>query len=199
MYKVFYDSNSKFDCLYIVFDLDAICDKKEEKDNVVCLYRENKLIGINILNFSTVKKLSNKGFLKLDKELLDAINAILEKAGVEKLLEETDSGYKVAKVTKIIEHPLDERMSLVNFDLGDGKFYQTVTRYKNFSIGDKVVVTKDNTLKMDGTMFHAYISRNIEINVEINSPKDLLIGEEFKAAYIEEALPEGADFIYADR
>ena len=195
MYKIFYNSKDPNDVGFVVFKDEEFPNVVKKSNDVVCLYKDGELVGINIFNFSKIFAGEHVGcFGCIDKNLLDKINGVLKNCGVEPLPEYDNSGYKVMKVIKVVEHPLDEKLSLVNLTTNGTDIFQTITRYKNIKEGDLVVAVLDGTLKIDGNMYHKYVSKNIESNVELTSEKDLGLGEEFKLAYIVNEKTLGSDF-----
>ena len=95
------------------------------------------------------------------------------------------------EVTKIEEHPLNAKLDIVSLK-GLDKEYSTVTRYKNIKVGDHVVATLDGASRLNCSLFVSRIERNIPIDVELNSPLDLGLGDDYKNAYISQ-LPIGSD------
>lgn len=197
MYKMFYNSKDINDCLYIVFDDEKFPDEVKKNGNVVTLYKEGKLIGINLFEFSKIYNKDNIGCLVyVDDSILDKINEELVAAGLDKLEPLKESGYKIFEVTRVIEHPLDEKLSVVYLTNKTETKYQSITRYKNLEVGTKVVGVIDGTLKLDGSVYHKYVSHNIESNVELTSAKDLGLGDNFKEAYLPTEKETGEDFFF---
>lgn len=194
MYRLFYNHENVGDVLFVVLDAHAYPDKSESKGDVTALYKDGKLIGVNLFNFTKTVKLKVQGMIVTpDDKLIDVINALLSAANVPALPYCRDSGYKIAVVKNIEEHPLDERSSILTLDLGD-KELCTVTRYQNVEIGKPIVVAIDGCVKFDGTLFEKKVVRNIPIDCEVCCAADLRLGEEFKAAFIPETNIAGSDF-----
>lgn len=194
MYHLFYNHEHVGDVLFIVLQPNAYPDDNKVCGDVNALYKEGQLIGINIFNFGKTAKIKASGmFIAPNDVLLDVINDKLVNAGLEKLPYCRDSGFKVAEVTLLEEHPLDERLRIVTLKVGENTL-STVSRYQNIEVGSKVVIVTDGAMKFDGTTFEKKVSRNIPIDCEICSPSDLRLSDEFKAAYLEEKKASGDDF-----
>ena len=54
MYKLFYNLKVSGDVLYIIFDQESKPDKVVTNNDVTSLYKDGKLIGINIFNISNI-------------------------------------------------------------------------------------------------------------------------------------------------
>lgn len=194
MYRLFYNRESVGDVLFVVIDPLSYPDRQVRKDEVVALYKGDKLVGINLFDFGKTAKIKASGMI-IDPEdvLIDVINAKLENAGVEKLSYTRDSLYKVAEVVAKEEHPLDERSNILTLSLGQSQL-TTVSRYPNIEVGSHIVVAIDGCVKFDGTPFTKKVVKNIPIECEVCCEKDLRIGEEFKAAVLVPELEAGSDF-----
>ncbi len=194
MYRLFYNLDNVGDVLFVVFDPEAIPNKVDNHDGLTALYRDDELIGVNLFGVGQEFGLKEKGMIvKVSDSLLSKVNQKFENSGLKALGKNVDNGYIVALVTKLEEHPLDERSNIVTLDLG-GKEATTVSRYANLKEGLLIVVAIDGCIKFDGTAFHKKIVRNIPIECEVCSPFDLRIGEEGKAAYEAEGRQAGDDF-----
>ena len=194
MYRFFYNPDNVGDVLFVVIDPEAIPNKVVERDGLTALYRDDVLVGANLFGAGEAFGLMEKGMIvKIDEKLLCNVNEQFSKNGLEPLEKNADSGYLVAQVTKLEEHPLDERCSIVTLDLG-GKELTTVSRYANLEEGIRIVVAIDGCIKFDGTAFHKKIVRNIPIECEVCSPFDLRLNEEGKNAFVVTDKAPGEDF-----
>ena len=197
MYRLFYNHESVGDVLFVVIDALSYPDETKTVGDVTALYKEGKLIGVNLFRFGkTVKIKANGMIVAPENVLIDVINDKLAEAGVEKLPYAKESGYVIAKVENAEEHPLDEHARILTLNIGT-KTITTVSRYQNFGIGDYIVVAVDGCIKFDGTVFASRVVKNIPIEAEVCSSADLHIGEESKAAFLPEEKTAGADFFLA--
>ena len=194
MYRFFYNPDNVGDVLFVVVDPEAIPNKVVERDGLTALYRDDVLVGANLFGVGEAFGLTEKGMIvKIDEKLFCNVNEQFSKNGLEPLAKNVDSGYLVARVTKLEEHPLDERCNIVTLDLG-GKELTTVSRYANLEEGMRIVVAIDGCIKFDGTAFHKKIVRNIPIECEVCSPFDLRLNEEGKSAFVVTDKAPGEDF-----
>lgn len=89
MAKIYYNRKSCGDVLFIIYDDNAFPDDIRKTDNVVSLYKDNKLIGINIFDFSKISRIFYEGeIIDPNPEFIKLINHILINAHLEPIKEE---------------------------------------------------------------------------------------------------------------
>ena len=194
MYRFYYNRKTGGDVLYCVINPSSYPDSVHKVGDVASLYHGKERVGINFLNISATMKIKAEGMIPVaSEEFLAPLNHMLDNAGEEELPLLASSLYSIAEVIGLEEHPLDEKKRIVHLDWGGGRI-DTVTRYSNLEIGSKIVVALDHCLRRDGTEFLAHSERNIPLDCEICSEKDLCLGEEDKAAFLVEEGEPGKDF-----
>ena len=126
-YALYYDYESIGDVLLIVFDSNTIPNVVKRDNDVVSLYKDDKLIGINIFNISKIMKIKAKGYIPLVSDrVLEVINTILKNSNVAELPAQKDSGFRVAKIVDIEEHPDSEHLHICTVDIGEKEPLQIV-------------------------------------------------------------------------
>lgn len=126
-YALYYDYESIGDVLLIVFDSNTIPNVIKRDNDVVSLYKDDKLIGINIFNVSKIMKIKAKGYIPLVSDrVLEVINTILKNSNVAELPAQKDSGFRVAKIVDIEEHPDSEHLHICTVDIGEKEPLQIV-------------------------------------------------------------------------
>lgn len=126
-YGVFYNYKTIGDVLLIIFDQRENPDEVIKQDDVVVIKKNKKIIGINIFNISKIMKIKANGFIPLlDDKVLDVINHILENHNLPILEKQKNSGFVVAKITNIEEHPDSDHLHICNVDVGEDKDLQIV-------------------------------------------------------------------------
>lgn len=126
-YALYYDYESIGDVLLIVFDSNTIPNVIKRDNDVVSLYKDDKLIGINIFNISKIMKIKAKGYIPLVSDrVLEVINTILKNSNVAELPTQKDSGFRVAKIVDIEEHPDSEHLHICTVDIGEKEPLQIV-------------------------------------------------------------------------
>lgn len=126
-YALFYNRETIGDILMIVFDENTRPNEVIKNDNVVTLKKDGEIIGINIFNISEVMKIKAKGLIPVvDEKILSVINSILRNANVPELKEKKDSGFRVARIVNIDEHPDSEHLHICDVDVGESETLQIV-------------------------------------------------------------------------
>ncbi|MCI2111485.1 MAG: DUF4479 domain-containing protein [Bacilli bacterium] len=193
MYRLFYNHPITGDILFVLIDPEKKADRHERKGRVEALYCHDDLVGINIFAVSEVFHLKASGIIFApSQELLDVVNAMIGEASLAPLPPCLDSGYEVAEIVGLEEHPLDERAHIVTLSLGE-RTLSTVSWFPNLEIGKSVVVALEGTILYDGTVFHAFVSRNIPNECSICASKELKLADEPGAFFAEGYVP-GEDF-----
>lgn len=198
MYRFFYNHEVSGDILFIVIRPDLATTSHQSVSNVTAIYHDDVLTGLNIFDISKSIKIHSVGMIEsLRKEFIEAVNAILEGAKMAPLPISESSGFVIGKITKMEEHPVDEKAHIVTISLGD-KEYTTVSHYKNLSEGAFVVVEIDGCIGFDGSIFHEFTSRNILSEVSICSPHELKMDDDGSGAYLLNEGKPGSDFFLAE-
>lgn len=139
-YGLYYNHNLIGDILLVVFNPNAIPTKVITKDNIVALYKDEELVGYNFLDISEDIKIKANGYIPLiNNEVTDILNHMLKNAGLPELDYLDDSGFKVAKIIKMEEHPDSDHLHICEVDVGEEKHLQIVCGSFNAKEGLKVV------------------------------------------------------------
>ena len=120
-YGIYHNKTTLKDTLMMVFEPDKKPNKILKNNDVVELFYDDALVGINIFNFSKYLTLSNNfnGFIPfLLKNELDAINDILKKNGFKEIEGKENSGFVVGKIIECEEHPNSEHLHCLKVDIG---------------------------------------------------------------------------------
>ena len=126
-YALFYNYKTLGDVLLIVFKPLDIADEVIKKDDLVILKRNGELIGYNIFNISKIMKIKANGYIPLaNEQVLNIINHILENHNEKPLEKLENSGFKVAKIVEIEEHPESDHLHICTVDVGEKEPLQIV-------------------------------------------------------------------------
>ncbi len=193
MHRFYYNHTIPGDVLFILLEPNEKVISSVKKGDVTILYGEKGVVGYNIFNASSyVSNLKDGAIFQEDQILLSKVNAALIKANEKPLGPNSQSGYIVATITKLEEHPLLEKSFIVTLSIGE-KEVTSVSSYKNLEVSKKVVVITDGTLDKYGNKFSSHVEKNIPIDVLIASPLDLKLEGDNDQAYLVN-LEEGVDF-----
>ena len=126
-YGLFYNFKTIGDVLLIVFKPLETPDEVIKKENVVVLKKCGQVIGINIFDISKIMKIKANGFIpRIDDKVLEVINHILENHDIEPLEKLDNSGFKVAKIVDIEEHPESDHLHICKVDVGHSDYLEIV-------------------------------------------------------------------------
>lgn len=126
-YGLFYNYKTLGDVLLIVFKPTENPDEVIKMDDVVVLKNNNEIIGINIFNISKIMKIKANGFISLvEDKVLNVINHILENHKVKPLEKLDNSGFKVAQIVDIEEHPESDHLHICKVDVGHSDYLEIV-------------------------------------------------------------------------
>lgn len=126
-YGLFYNFKTIGDVLLIVFKPLETPDEVIKKENVVVLKKAGEVIGINIFGISKIMKIKANGFIPLvDDKVLEVINHILENHDIKPLEKLANSGFKVAKIVEIEEHPESDHLHICKVDVGHSDYLEIV-------------------------------------------------------------------------
>lgn len=149
-YGLYYNYKTLKDILLIVFDPFSHPNKVIKKDDIVALYKDDTLIGYNIFNISNIVKIKAEGLIKeVNKEVVDVINYALKNSNFETLPYKEESGFRVAKIIDIEDHPESEKLHICKVDVGNKEILQIVCGAYNARVNLKCVCALPYTF-LDG-------------------------------------------------
>ena len=173
-YGLYYNKEKIGDVLIIIFKSNEIANFIKTTENCRVLYRNNELVGINILNISKILKIKSHGFLPLiNKEVLDVINSILLNNGLEALPYQNESGFVVAKIIDMEEHPESDHLHICKVDCGNNNILQIVCGAYNAKVGMKVVCALPYAFMPNGQQIIPSKLLGIESNGMLCSGREL--------------------------
>ena len=194
---IFYNYHLIGDVLIVDIENDVAPNRSVTKDDVTLIYSNDKLLGINIFNVSSVIKFKSEGRIILPPDsLIDFINDKCSSFNIEKLDYVKETGFKVGKILEVEEHPESKKLHLLKVDVGS-EVLDIVCGAVNVKENMKVVVATIGTVMMDGTVI-----KKGELLGEVSygmccSPRELGLKIEYPAHHlleIEEDIQIGQDF-----
>ncbi|HKL73161.1 MAG TPA: DUF4479 domain-containing protein [Candidatus Onthovivens sp.] len=197
-YGLYYNYQTIKDTLMIIFKPLVLPTKVVENDNVISLYREEELVGINIFNVSEYIKIHANGLIPLiNEEILKVINSVLVSHGLEALEYQAESGFKVGEIIDIEEHPESDHLHICMVSINEKEPLQIVCGAANARVGLKCVVATIGTFMRTGEQILFSKLLGIESYGMLCSGKELGIeGYENKKGLLEldETYQIGKDF-----
>lgn len=177
-YGLYYNYHGVGDVLLIKFS-DETPNKIDKRDDVVLLYFNDKLVGINIFNIQKSVKIKTRGMIvNPPANLLNIINNILINHEIAALPVQNDSGFYVGEILEMNKIKDSDHLHLCNVTLGGDKTYQIVCGANNCDANQKVVVALDDTFMFDGSIIKSGELRGIKSegmlcsSRELNFPKE---------------------------
>ena len=192
MHRFYYNHEIPLGVFFVVIFPDKKVTRSEGKGDVVALYSKEEIVGYNLFNAkSYISDLKDGAYLKEDEKTLGEVNKALSENGFIPLEKSKTSGYRVACVKALEEHPLLAKANIVTLTIL-GKEVQTVSFYQNLKVGAKVVVEENGCLDREGVLFLSHVEKNIPIDVSICGSEELNLPKE-EGAYLTDK-KEGSDF-----
>ena len=168
-YSLFYSYKTLGDVLLINIDDRFLVNKEKRKNNIVCLYHDDVLVGINIFDISKIIKIKSQGMIYLPSpSLIDVINSLLANNGIETLMNKEHSGYVIGRIVdnnKLLEVDINNQILEIPFE-------------GNLNIGQKVVVATIGTYLNNGKIVKDYPHLCSYQDLGIMDNEDILIIEE---------------------
>lgn len=145
----------------------------EIKNNVVAIKHENEIVGFNIFDFSKVYSINSNGHIKLNEELVEAIQQSIKDAGFDYQLEaDLSPKFVVGYVETKEKHPDADKLSILKVDVGSEKL-QIVCGAPNVEAGQKVVVAKVGAVMPSGMVIKDAELRGVSSSGMICSMREL--------------------------
>ncbi len=194
---LFYDFHVIGDVLLIIIDHATSPNRVEKKGNITALYHDEKLVGINLFEFSEIVKIKSKGLIVLPpKKLIEVINHMLRNASLETLDEVMESGFRIGHVLSVEEHPDSDHLHVCDVDVGDQKL-KIVCGAPNVCQDAKVVVAMPGTMMFDGSEIIPSTLRGVSSSGMLCSPRELHLENAPQARgllLLDQDAPIGHDF-----
>lgn len=135
------------DVLLVDLDSEAIPTAYQRDGDVVTVFSEGRIVGVNLFRFSEVAKIRSSGRIFLPPDaLIDIVNDRCGFSGDQKIDYVRESGFKIGKILQI--EPLPDHRFRITVDLG-GEEIDVLSECDRFE-HDRVVVAGTGTLLADG-------------------------------------------------
>jgi len=197
-YGLYYDYRKIGDVLIILFDATLESNHEEKNGNVVALFHDDKLVGINIYEISKIIKIKAKGFIpSINEKILDVINTILLNANLEPLQMIKNSGYVVARINEVEEHPTNKNLKICKLNIDDVVPLQIVSGLENIRENLLCVCALPFAFLPNRKQMIPYSAEGVDSYGIICTPKDLQFkvpDSENKAFELDETYSVGIDF-----
>ena len=160
-YGIFYHYQKNDDRLIIAFN-DLEITRKDKKNDIEINYHDKEVVNYTIYHINKIMKIHIEGLISLpNEEMINVINSLLLKEGLETLKVKDHSDYQIG-IVKEIEPSLIVECdgALLKFNLDD-----------QLKVNDKVVVAKAHSFLFDGRYLkedHLCTYKDLEISESLD-------------------------------
>lgn len=171
--NLFYNKEAVGDVAFLQIEPTTGEFSYETKNDVVEIRQDNKVVGFNIFNASKVSKITGKGHIKLDENLIHDLQKAINNAGFSfELNADLSPKFVVGYVETKEKHPDADKLSVLNVDVETEKL-QIVCGAPNVEAGQKVVVAKVGAVMPSGMVIKDAALRGVDSSGMICSMKEL--------------------------
>ena len=196
MYRIFYNYHTIGDVLMIVFDSQKKANKHEKRDNLMLIYHDDELIGINLFDISEIVRIKARGMIvNPAQEFIDVINHILLNHDLPPLSYQNESGFVVGQVIEVITGE-EDNVTIAKVDIGSRVIYADAGNAK-LKVNSFMVIALAGTILANGQRVevekhdHTFFEGKLCLKSDLN-----LLGENEEDGYffIDEFIEIGQDF-----
>ena len=171
--NLFYNPKGVGDVAFIQIEPSVGPFEYEQKQNVVEIKKENKVVGYNIFHVSNNVTINDNGHIKLTTELIKDFQQLITEAGFDYQLDtDVSPKFVVGYVETKEKHPNADKLSVLNVNVGTEKL-QIVCGAPNVESGQKVVVAKVGAVMPSGMVIKDAQLRGVDSSGMICSMKEL--------------------------
>ena len=171
--NLFYNKEAVGDVAFLQIEPSTGEFTYETKNDVVEIRQDNKVVGFNIFKASKVSKITGKGHIKLDENLIHDLQKAINNAGFSfELNADLSPKFVVGYVETKEKHPDADKLSVLNVDVETEKL-QIVCGAPNVEAGQKVVVAKVGAVMPSGMVIKDAALRGVDSSGMICSMKEL--------------------------
>lgn len=171
--NLFYNPKGVGDVAFIQIEPSVGLFEYEQKQNVVEIKKENKVVGYNIFRVSNNVTINDNGHIKLTTELIKDFQQLITEAGFDYQLDtDVSPKFVVGYVETKEKHPNADKLSVLNVNVGTEKL-QIVCGAPNVESGQKVVVAKVGAVMPSGMVIKDAQLRGVDSSGMICSMKEL--------------------------
>lgn len=171
--NLFYNPKGVGDVAFIQIEPSVGPFEYEQKQSVVEIKKENKVVGYNIFRVSNNVTINDNGHIKLNTELIKELQQLITEAGFDYQLDtDVSPKFVVGYVETKEKHPNADKLSVLNVNVGTEKL-QIVCGAPNVESGQKVVVAKVGAVMPSGMVIKDAQLRGVDSSGMICSMKEL--------------------------
>jgi tRNA-binding EMAP/Myf-like protein len=167
-----------------------------QKDKMIFIYHQDKLIGINVFQPKTLIKDLDQGLIRrMNPASIAVLNQTFQQQGVNVVLPMFESGFIVAEVQQVEPHPDADALFVCQVNIGT-KVIQIVTNSQKVKPGHHLVVALPGAMLLDGQVLQEGMMLKVLSQGMFCSEKTLGITPETQVGVyrLDDQRPIGKDF-----
>jgi tRNA-binding protein len=150
MVNYVYQPSTMGDMLAIYLDQTLPSTHHVKKENIVFIYHQDKIIGVNVYQPKTLINEFGQGIIRrMSHSSIEILNQKFKQLGFNIILPSFQSSFVVAEVQRIEVHPDADALFVCQVNLGT-RVIQIVTNSKKVKPSDRVVVALPGAMLLDG-------------------------------------------------
>jgi tRNA-binding protein len=166
-------------------------------DDTTIIYSNDKVVGINIFNWSQYGKIKSEGRIILPpRQMIDIVNVKIAPFGIEPIDYVEETGFKVGEIIDVDIHPSSDHLHILKVDIGK-EVLQIVCGASNVKVGMRIVVATVGTHMMNDVEIKDGMLLGVMSQGMCCSPRELGIEGNFLPHHlleVDSSVPLGSDF-----
>jgi tRNA-binding EMAP/Myf-like protein len=196
MVNYVYQPSTMGDMLAIYLEQSLPATRHFKKDNIVFIYNQDTLIGINVFQPTSLIKDLEQGMIRQMKpSSIELLNQTFQQLGMHVTLPSFQSGFVVAEVQQVEPHPDADALFICKVNTGKA-LIQIVTNSSKVKPYHRVVVALPGAMLLDGQILQEGMMLKVLSQGMFCSEKTLGIRPETQVGIylLDDSLPIGKDF-----
>lgn len=196
MVNYVYQPSTMGDMLAIYLEPTLSATHHLKKENIVIIYHQDKIIGVNVYQPKTLINEFGQGIIRrMSHSSIENLNQKFKQLGANLILPSFHSGFVVAEVQRVDVHPDADALFVCQVNTGKS-VVQIVTNSKKIKPNDRVVVALPGAMLLDGQILQEGMMLKVLSQGMFCSEKTLGINPETQIGIylLGDQIPLGKDF-----
>jgi tRNA-binding EMAP/Myf-like protein len=184
------------DMLAIYLDQTLPATHHVKKENIVFIYHQDKLIGVNVFQPKTLVDELQQGVIRrMSASAIGILNQKFKQLGINLVLPSFHSGFVVASIQRVEIHPDADALFICQVNIGESVI-QIVTNSKKVQPNHRLVVALPGSMLLDGQVLVEGMMLKVISQGMFCSEKTLGINPETQVGVyiLDEKISIGKDF-----
>jgi len=196
MFNYVYQPLTLGDMLAIYLDQTLPATHHVKKENIVFIYHQDKLIGVNVFQPKTLVDELQQGVIRrMSASAIGILNQKFKQLGIHLVLPSFHSGFVVASIQRVEIHPDADALFICQVNIGESVI-QIVTNSKKVQPNHRLVVALPGSMLLDGQVLVEGMMLKVISQGMFCSEKTLGINPETQVGVyiLDEKISIGKDF-----